>query len=359
MTKNSITIAPERLEQIHALLMRSDFSDGDLHPLAGDASFRRYIRVHKNGSSAMLMDAPPAKEDVRPFVLAAQYLHQQGYSAPAIIAHDIPSGLLLLEDLGDDSFTRILKQADEGKRPALEHELYGAAIDVLAQWHDEKRSFSNPSRFAVPRYDKPLLMREIGLFSDWFMPQITGKDTAQQLAGEYRRLWDELLDTAPLAMDRWVHRDYHADNLMWLPARAGIQRVGLLDFQDGVYGDAAYDLVSLLEDARRDVPPALVADMLERYIEVSGTSAERLRAAYAVLGAQRNSKIIGIFSRLAARDGKQHYLDYLPRVWRHLENDLQHPSLAGLKQWLDRYVAPEHRGVIAIRHTAQDLALTA
>ncbi len=357
MSSNSLT--PERLAQIQALLKRTDFAGGELHPLAGDASFRRYIRIRKDGQSAMLMDAPPAKEDVSPFLKTAQYLHSSGFSAPAILAEDVPAGLLLLEDLGDDSFTRVLKQAEPGVQESLEQELYGAAIDVLAHWHDASRQFSNPSRFAVPHYDHALLMREIGLFSDWFIPQVLGKEKAHILAAEYKALWNDLINGTPLSTDIWVHRDYHADNLMWLPQRGGIKRVGLLDFQDGVYGDAAYDLVSLLEDARRDVPSSLVSDMLKRYISNTGVEPERLYAAYALLGAQRNSKIIGIFSRLAARDHKEHYLAYLPRVWKHLENDLSHPLLAPLNTWLQRHIMPQHRGVITIRHTAEDLGLAA
>ncbi len=357
--KTPPSITAERLEQIRALLNGSDFDTGELYPLAGDASFRRYIRIHKNGKTAMVMDAPPAKEDVRPFLITAQYLHSKGFSAPAILAQDTSAGLLLLEDLGDDSYTRILRAASGQAREALESEIYSAAIDVLAHWHDSAGHFSNPQALAMPLYDEVLLMREIGLFSDWYMPQVLGKDKAAALAGEYKAIWRELITGGPLATNIWVHRDYHADNLMWLPDRSGIRRVGLLDFQDGVYGDAAYDLVSLLEDARRDVPLSLVQKMIERYITVSGTDSVRFKAAYALLGAQRNSKIIGIFSRLAARDHKQHYLDFLPRVWKHLEYDLSHPLLSPLKSWLDKHIPAQDRGAITIRHDAQDLALTA
>jgi aminoglycoside/choline kinase family phosphotransferase len=352
-------VQPARLEAIQSLLKSTDFNRAELQPLAGDASFRRYIRVLQDGRSAMLMDAPPDKEDVCPFLLTAQYLYDKGYSAPGILAHDTDAGLLLLEDLGDDSFTRILKTASQNERAALEQQLYAAAIDVLAQWHDSNAKFSNPQQLNIPVYDYTLLMREVNLFSDWFLPQVLGKEQALKLASEYKALWHELINSAPLATNIWVHRDYHADNLMWLPERSGIKRVGLLDFQDGVYGDAAYDLVSLLEDARRDVPAEVVDAMMKRYIDATAVNHDRFMAAYALLGAQRNSKIIGIFSRLAARDNKQHYLDYLPRVWKHLERDLQHPSMKKLREWTDRHIAPENRGVISIRHSAGDLALTA
>ena len=329
MTKN--LIAPERLEQILTFLADTPFNGAELHPLAGDASFRRYIRLHKDGATAMLMDAPPEKEDVRPFVATAEFLHAQGFSAPFIHARHEQGGLLLLEDLGDDSFSSVLK-----KNPGQEKELYSAAIDVLAHWHDASVGFSKPQNLPLPRYDGALLMREVALFTDWYLPQAVGAEKAAALADEYLAIWQTILSNAHLSTNLWVHRDYHADNLMWLPGRASHKRVGLLDFQDGVYGDGAYDLVSLLEDARRDVPQSLADAMLDRYIAALGLDREHFLAAYAVLGAQRNCKIIGIFSRLAARDGKTSYLSFLPRVWRHLEHDMQHPLLAPLKAWMEK-----------------------
>jgi len=339
-----MTIAAARLDQIRALLDGTPFKGAELHPLAGDASFRRYIRVRKDGLAAMLMDAPPDKEDVGTFISVAEYLCGQGYSAPSILARDAGAGLLLLEDLGDDSFTSVLKR--EG---GLERELYGAAIDVLVHWHDEAKGFSQPESLVLPAYNLELLMREVSLFTDWYLPQIMEAGKAEALRPEYLEIWRAILSGASLAENVWVHRDYHADNLMWLPERKHVQRVGLLDFQDGVYGDAAYDLVSLLEDARRDVPKDLAEAMIERYLENSGVDHEKFLSAYAILGAQRNSKIIGIFARLAVRDDKQGYLNYLPRVWGHLENDLAHPLLRPLKNWMDRHVPAQYRGVISIK----------
>ncbi len=298
----------------------------------------------------MLMDAPPEKEDVRPYVAMAQHLHRAGYSAPEILAQDPAAGLLLLEDLGDDSFTSVLK-AQSG----MSNELYEAAIDVLAGWHHNKRD----TAFILPEYNEALLMKEVCLFADWYLPQVVGRQEAAALRPEYLALWQEIFALGVLTADRLVHRDYHADNLMWLPGREGTKRVGLLDFQDGVYGDAAYDVVSLLEDARRDGPAPLAQAMLERYMVASGADRAQFMTAYATLGAQRNSKIIGIFCRLAARDNKFAYLSYLPRVWKHLENDLVHPALATLKVWMEKHVPAGERGVITIRHTSRDLALTA
>lgn len=341
-----------RAEQITQFLDANGFADAELFPLAGDASFRRYIRIRKPGKKAMLMDAPPQKENSRSYLAVATCLCRQGYSAPQVLAHDLSTGLLLLEDLGDDLFTLELK-----KSGSKEAELYAAAIDVLVKWH--KNSFANPAVLPLPPYDTKLLMQEVRLFTDWYLPQIAGKEKAALWAAEYLAIWENILSAAPLETTHFVHRDYHADNLMWLPERRGVQRVGLLDFQDAVCGDAAYDMVSLLEDARRDVPPALAEDMLARYLSATGIGCERFMAAYAVLGAQRNSKIIGIFTRLAARDNKYQYLNYLPRVWRYLEQDLSHPALAELKTWLDTHILPEWRGTITILHDSRDLVLTA
>jgi aminoglycoside/choline kinase family phosphotransferase len=345
---------PVRLEQIKAFLNANGYRDAALHPLAGDASFRRYIRVRHGAKSAMLMDAPPDKEDMRPYVAIASHLCRQGYSAPAIFAQAVGDGLFLLEDLGDDSYTSVLKR--DG---AIERELYAAAVDILAEWHDARKPVADRKTLPLPDYDAARLLKEALLFADWFLPQALGKEKAAGLRAEYAAIWRAIIDAAPIAANHWVHRDYHADNLMWLPARSGLRRVGLLDFQDGVYGDAAYDLVSLLEDARRDVNETLAEAMILRYAAASGADRQRLQAAYAILGAQRNCKIIGIFSRLAARDGKYAYLQHLPRVWRYLEHDVKHPALATLKTWLDKHVPAECRGVITVRHTSQDLALSA
>lgn len=338
-----MTIAPARLEQITQFLAPTRFAGAELLPLAGDASFRRYIRLRKGAETAMLMDAPPDKEDIRPFVAVAEYLHANGFSAPFIHARHEGQGLLLLEDLGDDSFSAVLRA-----NPGKERELYEAAIDVLAEWHDAAANFSKPAELVLPCYDESLLLREAALLPDWFLPMIAGAEKAEALREEYMALWKKIIAQSGLVSNVWVHRDYHADNLMWLPGRDGHKRVGLLDFQDGVYGDAAYDLVSLLEDARRDVPPVLALDMLERYIAASGIARERFLQGYAVLGAQRNCKIVGIFSRLAVRDGKRSYLNFLPRVWRHLEHDLQHPLLADLKCWMDKNVPSDKRGALAL-----------
>ena len=299
-------------------------------PLAGDASFRRYERIELAGRKAVLMDAPPDKEDIRPFLAVARQLRDFGYSAPAVLAADASAGLALLEDLGDDSYTRLLDgTGDEGA-------LYAAAVDLLADLH------RRPPPAELPPYDDKRLLEEANLLMDWYLPALEGPPPTR-VKSEYEELWLSLFPLARVGPEVLVLRDYHADNLMWLPGRRALARVGLLDFQDAVRGPAAYDLVSLLEDARRDVPPDLTERMIGRYLDATGADPEPFRAAYAVLGAQRNAKIVGIFTRLWKRDRKPAYLDFIPRVWALLERDLEHPALAPVKAWLERRVPHRRR----------------
>lgn len=307
--------------------------------LAGDASFRHYDRLWRDGESAVLMDAPPPREDVRPFVAVARWLSAHGFAAPQVIGADLEGGFLLLEDLGDDRYSRVIA-AD----PACERLLYEAAIDILAALHHLPAPTSLPlaegGAHALPVYDRALYLREVLLFADWYMPAVLGRVLTAEERAEFVALWDAILGKLDDSRPVMVLRDYHADNLMWLPERGvdAAARVGLLDFQDAVRGPAAYDLVSLLEDARRDVDPALAAAMIERYLAAApaGTDPAAFRSTYAILGAQRNMKIIGIFTRLLARDGKAHYLSLLPRVFGHLAHDLAHPALAPLREWVAR-----------------------
>jgi aminoglycoside/choline kinase family phosphotransferase len=317
---------------IGEFLARAGWGDADRARLAGDASFRHYDRLKRGAERAVLMDAPPPQEDVRPFLTVARLLQSLGLSAPRILAEDIAAGLLLLEDLGDGTYTRLL--ANGGN----ERDLYTRAIDALAHLH---RAYKGAK---LPPYDSTRLLNEAALLVDWYLPAITGRPTDPDLREDYLATWRPVLPLANGAPETLVLRDYHVDNLMLLPGREGVAAVGLLDFQDAVIGPASYDLVSLLEDARRDIDPGLVAAMLEHYLaSVPPKDRDAFMTSYAVLGAQRNAKIIGIFTRLCRRDGKPHYLHHIPRVWRLLEGDLRHPALAPVRAWLDRHVP--HRGV--------------
>jgi len=313
---------------IAGFLSTAGWRDAVPAPLAADASFRRYFRLVDNGRRAVLMDAPPPHEDVRPYVAVAGMLRGHGLSAPAIFAEDSELGMLLIEDFGDDTYTRLLA------RGADETQLYTLAIDTLVAL---QRAVSAPP--ALPPYDEEALLREVALLIEWYVPAVLGTPLSSELCEEYLTLWREVLPFVETGAPTLVLRDYHVDNLMRLEGRGGVQGCGLLDFQDALAGPASYDLVSLLEDARRDVPAALREAMTERYLGAfPALDRAQFRRAAAILAAQRNAKIIGIFTRLWRRDGKPQYLAHIPRVWRLLEADLREPALHKLALWLDRHL---------------------
>jgi aminoglycoside/choline kinase family phosphotransferase len=300
------------------------WAGADILPVAGDASFRRYFRVVAPGRSAILMDAPPPHEDPRPFIAIARWLCERGFAAPAIHASDLDQGLVLIEDFGD---IRLRETADAETH--RERALYEAAIDVLVRLHEHEAG-------PVPPYDRAVLHREADLLTEWYCPAV---GIEPDVAG-YGAAWDSVFDAALSGRQVMVLRDYHAENLMLID---GSDSLGLLDFQDALAGHPSYDLVSLLQDARRDVDPALEAAMLDRYKAITGAG-EDFEHAYHVLGAQRNAKIIGIFTRLWKRDGKARYPTLCPRVWRYLEHDLAHPALAPVKAWFDANIPADLRG---------------
>ena len=329
----------ERAELVAAFLAAAGWEKAVRRRLAGDASFRRYDRLEAGPFRAVLMDAPPPQEDVRPFLAIARLLQRLGFSAPGVLAEDIAAGLLLLEDFGDATYTRLLAQG------AAEEALYALAVDLLIALH---RGFDPAAAPEVPAYDDQRLLTEAALLVDWYLPAVAGQPTEPRLRAEYLALWRALLPVARAVPTSLVLRDYHVDNLMLIEGRDGLAACGLLDFQDAVIGPVTYDLVSLLEDARRDVPPGLAAAMRARYLAgFPDLDRAAFDASYAVLGAQRNCKIVGIFTRLCVRDGKPVYLAHIPRVWRLIESDLGHPVLAPVKDWLDRHIPPAMRGVPA------------
>lgn len=323
-----------RAEALRAFLTAQDWRDEDRSVLADDASFRRYDRLKDGWRRAVLMDAPPDKEDTRPFVRIAKILTGAGLSAPEIIAQDEENGFLLLEDLGDDTFTKVLGAGGD------EATLYAQAMDVLAAL---TRRVDLSVLDDLPRYDEALYLREACLLTDWYLPALGGP-VADEVREAFVAAWRDVLPLAAGVPETLVLRDYHVDNLMWLPDRQSPACVGLLDFQDGVVGPLTYDLVSLFEDARRDVSPDVTAKLLDRYLSLfPEIDRAAFEASYAVLAAQRSTKILGIFTRLAHRDGKPGYLRHTARLWRWLEGDLQHPALAPVKAWFDRHLPPEMR----------------
>ncbi len=359
---------PVRKEAMLSFLASAGWGAAKLLPLPGDASTRRYIRLERNGKTAMLMDQPQNAEtpiaaanaspterralgynasarlagaDCGRFVAVANYLRGRGLAAPEIYACDTAEGFVLLEDLGNALYV------DELANGADETALYTAAIDALAALHAEEA----PSLLAPAKplfaYDETALLAETDLIIEWYLPLAIGRRAREEEIKEHRALWQAAL--AHVARPAvFVHRDYHVFNLFWLPARAHHGRVGMIDFQDALAGAPAYDLVSLLEDARREVTPELSEAMTARYLaRRSGqgfvVDEAQFRTQAAILAAQRNVKIIGIFARLWKRDSKPRYLGYIPRVWRYLERDLAHPALAPLKAWYDRAIPRETR----------------
>jgi aminoglycoside/choline kinase family phosphotransferase len=305
------------------------WAGAEILPLAGDASFRRYFRVVDGNRTAVLMDAPPPNEDPRPFIAVAEWLASVGLSAPQILARDLDKGLLLLGDFGD---WRLREFLDDD--PARERELYALATDVLIHLHQ------HPPMPGLRPHGLDQWLEELKLFTEWYCPAVG----AAVDVDAYQAAWAEVL--APIANDAMspvtVLRDYHAENIMLVGDREGVGHFGLLDFQDAVAGHPAYDLASVLEDARRDVPEAIEGAMIGRYVAATGHDAAFERAYWA-LAAQRNTRILGVFTRLWKRDNKAGYRRFQPRMWGLLERDLAQPHLKPVRDWFDTNVAPEHR----------------
>ena len=310
-------------------LEASGWSGARIEPLAGDASFRRYFRVIGDGRQAVLMDAPPPHEDPRPFIAVAEWLVGRGLSAPEILARDLDKGLLLLGDFGD---VRLRETLDAD--PHRERELYELATDVLVHLHNHR-----PMPGLKP-HGLEQWLQELELFTQWYCPAV-GIDVDE--AG-YGAAWRQVLE--PVANDGLgpvtVLRDYHAENVMLVAGRSGVGHFGLLDFQDALAGHPAYDLASVLEDARRDVSPDVERAMIDRYLAATGRP-EGFERGYWALAAQRNTRILGVFTRLWKRDDKPGYRRFQPRMWGLLERDLAMPGLEPVRAWFDANVAPEHR----------------
>lgn len=344
------------------------FGEARREPLSGDASTRAYERLHVGGRSLIFMDQPPAVESapclpgwtaedrrasgynalarlaagrVDAFVCTAAWLREQGLSAPAILASDPPRGLAVLEDLGDDLFARLLKQG------ADEAELYDAAIEALVRLHQVEPPDllqHAGSTWPLLSYDVVALKTADNLFLEWLPKLKTGLAFDADAQAAWDAIWQPIREHGEAGAHVFCHRDYHAENLIWLPDRTGAERVGLLDFQDAVKAHPAWDLSMLLHDARRDVSPAREAACLATYFRLRPDIDETaLRADFHALGALNIVRILGIFARLVTRDGKPRYAAMMPRLWGYLDRCLADPSLADLKAWMDRHVPPDAR----------------
>ncbi len=351
-----------------AVLERAGWLDAERRHMQGDASSRAYeLLTRPDGEKAVLMispprpDGPPVRngrpysaiahlaETIRPFVAVDNALRAEKFSAPEIYAADLDTGFAVLEYFGDEGVV-----GPDGPIP----DRYAQAVALLAKLHARDLPEALPLQdgaqdraYALPPYDLDAMLIEADLLPDWYAPHLAGLQLASGARAQYENVWRAQL--APLLAERktWTLRDYHSPNLLWLEGREGAQRIGLLDFQDCVLGPPAYDVVSLLQDARVDVPDELELKLLSHYARVRKQlqpdfDMAAFAGAYALMGAQRASKILGIFARLDKRDGKPHYLAHIPRVKNYLRKNLGHPALADLKNWFDAnlpkiFAAPE------------------
>jgi hypothetical protein len=348
-----------RLEAMRCFLASAGYADAKRQRMAGDASIRSYARLIRDNGVVILMNSPrrpdgPAiydgksysaavhlAEDVKPFVAIAGALRERGFSAPTIHYADIEAGFLITEDFGSASFV-------EGDPPAPIAARYQAATDVLAALHRELLPEILPltphATYPIPSFDTDALLTEVGLMLEWYLPDREVEPT-NNMRAEFVMMWRDLLDRPAATAKTWVLRDFHSPNLIWLEQREGLAQVGIIDFQDAVLGSPAYDLVSLLQDARIDVPEELELALLTRYIKARRTSDEAFDPAnfaelYAIMSAQRNTRLLGTFARLNRRDGKPQYLRHQPRIWTYLNRSLAHPALSGFRDWYTANVPP-------------------
>ena len=347
----------ERMSAVRQFVSEAGMSEARRRRMAGDASTRTYDRLLAGGKSQVLMnwprrpDGPPVRsgkpysaiahlaDNVTPYVAIARALRGQGLSAPEVFHADLEQGLLLIEDLGAELMVA-------GDPPAPVAERYQAAVDVLLWLHGRPLPDSLPVaphvEYRIAPYDMDAFLIEAELLLDWYLPRL-GAPVGDEARSTFQALWREALAEAIHAPPTWVLRDFHSPNLLWLPQRTELKRVGILDFQDAVMGPAAYDLASLLQDARVDVPEETEVALLSHYLRQrrannTGFDAAPFIRTYVTLAAQRASKVLGIFTRLDVRDGKPQYLRHMPRVWAYLQRSLAHPSLAALDEWYSKHV---------------------
>ena len=349
----------ERLRSLRQFLTDAGFADARRRRMAGDASIRSYARLIRDDGVFILMNMPkrpdgPAiyggksysaavhlAEDVKPFVAIGNGLRGRGFSAPAIYQADLEAGFLITEDFGAETFVA-------GDPPAPITDRYEAATDMLAALHQHDLPEALPLvpqiDYSIPVFDIDAWLVEIGLMLEWYLPD-RGAPVTDTLRTEFMAMWRELLQEPAAAPKTWVLRDFHSPNLIWLGARADIARVGIIDFQDAVLGPAAYDLVSLLQDARIDVPETLELALFSRYIKTrraadANFDPAAFAALYAIMSAQRNTRLLGTFARLNRRDGKPQYLKHQPRIWTYLSRSLAHPELKPVQAWYAAHVPP-------------------
>ncbi len=348
-----------RLSALRAFLERSGAMQAERKRMPGDASTRSYARLVADGRPTILMNSPARADtqliyggksylaavhladDIVPFVAIGRGLHARGLSVPVIHQTDLDEGFLICEDLGSEGVLT-------GTPPAPIEERYHASVDVLVALHKQPLPTALPVEgrqdYAIPAFDTGAMLIEVSLLLDWYLPDRGVAVTAAMRDGFFA-LWQQHLDRALAVPATWVIRDFHSPNLLWLAERQGMARVGIIDFQDAVLGPPAYDVVSLAQDARVDMPETLEIALVSRYARGRRTDdpafdPAAFAASYAIMSAQRNTRLLGVFSRLNRRDGKPHYLRHQPRIWGYLQRSLMHPSLTDVRAWFEANVPP-------------------
>ncbi len=330
-------MSPARSTKRDQFLQTHRYEPTQLAFLASDMSLRRYYRL--SAAKRVLMDAP-FPEDPKQFIDIARYLQECGLRAPSILEHCLDNGFVLLEDFGDHTFTAILKNSIE-----REAELYQTSISVLKHLHQQAK---NKPTF-IPAYTIENLLTEAEVFVDWYWQAAKGTPVSQLTKKEFSNAWRHAFEQLPETPNSIVLRDYHVDNLMVVDDQQGIQGCGLLDFQDALWGSVVYDVISLLEDARRDLTPGLADQMWNLFLkDIPDSEHGNYRTAATILGAGRHTKVIGVFVRYAMRHGKKEYLKHLPRLWEYLEKSLIIPELSQVKAWFDRYLPVEKQDIPTI-----------
>lgn len=360
-------LALERLEAISHFLPKAGFGGASRRFLEGDASFRRYERLDRSGQSYILMDmaarpdGPPVKngkpysaiahlaEDIRAVLAVNAHLESLGYSSPHTYVHDTAHGLAVIEDLGSRVYGRMMLAGEDMDEPMANATLLLA--DMAARKWPSEIPVPGGGHHTIPRYDTEALTIETELLLDWYWPFLTGRDAPQDARESFSAVWSEFLPFTQPDNPVWALRDFHSPNLLWMPERSGLRRVGLIDTQDCLLGHPAYDLASMLRDARVDVPFDVAEDLLEFYCAAREDDhtfdKAEFKRAFALFSVQRATKILGIFARLSRRDGKHGYIRHMPRVSRYLERDLAHPDLTQLRAWYDRHLPANLRASAA------------
>lgn len=349
----------ERLEKLRRFLGAAGYIDAGRRHMAGDASTRSYARLIRNDVAEILMNFPARvdrqliydgksyleavhlADEIKPFVALGNALHARGFSAPVIHHFNLDDGFLISEDLGNAGVI-------EGEPPRPIVARYEAATDLLVALHRRALPATLPvaggSPYAIPTFDVGAMLIEVSLLLDWYLPDrgIAVTDTMRE---DFFALWSEILAPVLARSETWVLRDFHSPNLLWRAERRGIARVGIIDFQDAVLGPAAYDVASLAQDARLDIPEQLEISLLSRYVlgrrmHDRNFDAAGFAATYAIMSAQRNTRLLGVFSRLNRRDGKPHYLRHQPRIFTYLSRSLAHPAMAPVRPWYAAHLPP-------------------